>query len=189
MKCDVLVLPGLFNSGPRHWQSLWHARYPQWQRSAHRDWTSPQMDEWVSELDAAIAECRGAPILVAHSLACILVAHWARCNSPLKVAGAFLAAPSDVEAASFPFDPGSWGPVPLDTLPFPSVVVGSANDPFSSQARTRAFAEGWGSRLVQIGDAGHLNTESGHGDWPEGLDLLEQFCDQINGAAQSQPGA
>ncbi|WP_312519832.1 alpha/beta hydrolase [Massilia sp.] len=183
MKCDVLILPGLWNSGPRHWQSLWHERYPQWQRTPHRDWTSPHRDEWVSELDAAIAQCRGAPILVAHSLGCMLVAHWARCGSPLKVAGAFLAAPSDVEASSFPFDPGSWAPVPMEALPFPSLVVGSANDPFAATGRTRAFADAWGSRLVEIGDVGHLNTESGHGEWPEGLQLLEQFCDQVNGPA------
>lgn len=181
MKCDVLILPGLWNSGPRHWQSLWHERNPHWRRAEHRDWTNPHCDEWVAELDAAIADCQGAPILVAHSLGCMLVAHWALSGSPLKVAGAFLVAPSDVEAASYPSDLNCWAPIPLQALPFPSLVVGSANDPFSSPERTRAFAAAWGSRLVEIGDAGHLNTDSGHGDWPDGLRLLEQFCDEISG--------
>ncbi|MDY0960501.1 MULTISPECIES: RBBP9/YdeN family alpha/beta hydrolase [Massilia] len=181
MKCDVLILPGLWNSGPRHWQSLWHERNPHWRRAAHRDWTNPHCDEWVAELDAAIADCQGAPILVAHSLGCMLVAHWALSGSPLKVAGAFLVAPSDVEAASYPADLNCWAPIPLQQLPFPSVVVGSANDPFASPARTGAFAGAWGSRLVEIGDAGHLNSDSGHGDWPEGLRLLEQFCDEVSG--------
>lgn len=182
MNCDVLILPGLWNSGPRHWQSLWHERNPHWRRAEHRDWTNPHCDEWVAELNAAIADCQGAPILVAHSLGCMLVAHWARSGSPLKVAGAFLVAPSDVEAPSYPVEQNCWAPIPLQPLPFPSIVVGSANDPFASRDRTGAFAGAWGSRLVEIGDAGHLNTESGHGDWPEGLALLEQFCDELSGA-------
>ena len=181
MKCDVMIVPGLWNSGPRHWQSLWHERNPHWRRAEHRDWTNPHCGEWVAELDATIADCQGAPILVAHSLGCMLVAHWAMSGSPLKVAGAFLVAPSDVEAPSFPSELNRWAPIPLQALPFPSLVVGSANDPFANLERTRAFADAWGSRLVEIGDAGHLNTESGHGDWPEGLRLLEQFCDEISG--------
>lgn len=180
MKCDVLILPGLWNSGPGHWQSLWHERNPHWRRGAHRDWTSPARDEWVAEVDAAIAACEGAPILVAHSLGCMAVAHWAACGSPLKVAGAFLVAPSDVERPSFPAAAGNWAPVPGGRLPFPSLVVGSANDPFSSIERTRAMAAAWGSRLVEIGEAGHLNTDSGHGEWPEGMRLLEQFCDDVS---------
>lgn len=180
MKCDVLILPGLWNSGPRHWQSLWHERNPHWQRAAHRDWTNPQQQEWVAELNAAIADCSGAPILVAHSLGCMLVAHWALSHSPLKVAGAFLVAPSDVEAASYPADLNGWAPIPLARLPFPSLVVGSANDPYATPARTSAFANAWGSRLVEIGDAGHLNTDSGHGDWPEGERLLAAFCDEVS---------
>lgn len=182
MNCDVLILPGLWNSGPRHWQSLWHERNPHWRRAEHRDWTNPHCDEWVAELNAAIADCQGAPILVAHSLGCMLVAHWALSGSPLKVAGAFLVAPSDVEAPSYPVEQNCWAPIPLQPLPFPSLVVRSANDPFASRDRTGAFAGAWGSRLVEIGDAGHLNTESGHGDWPEGLALLEQFCDELSGA-------
>lgn len=180
MNCDVLILPGLWNSGPRHWQSIWHERYPHWLRAAHRDWTSPDREEWVAEIDAAIAGCSGAPILVAHSLGCMAVAHWALSGSPLKVAGAFLVAPSDVERPTFPVAEGKWAPIPRASLPFPSLVVGSANDPYTSPAHTRAIAAAWGSRLVEVGDAGHLNTDSGHGDWPDGLRLLEQFCDELS---------
>ena len=180
MKCDVLIVPGLWNSGPRHWQSLWHERYPQWLRAQHRDWTNPDKDEWVAELDAAVAACKGAPILVAHSLGCILVAQWARCGSPLKVAGAFLAAPSDVEASSYPVDPNGFAPIPTEALPFPSIVLASSDDPYATPERSRALAGAWGSRFVDIGKAGHLNTESGHGAWPEGERLLNAFCDQVS---------
>ena len=87
MKCDVLILAGLWNSGPDHWQSHWQGRYPKWTKAEHRDWNCPERDEWVAELDAAIAACKGAPILVAHSLGCMLVAHWAASGSPLKHPG------------------------------------------------------------------------------------------------------
>ena len=179
MKCDVLILPGLWNSGPRHWQSLWHERNPHWRRAAHRDWTNPHCDEWVAELDAAIADCQGAPILVAHSLGCMLVAHWARCGSPLKVAGAFLAAPSDVEAASFPFDPGSWAPVPMEALPFPSLVVGSDNDSAASATRAIELARDWGSDVAILSGAGHINVKSGHQRWEQGFAYLYRLQSQI----------
>lgn len=180
MKCDVLIVSGLWNSGPEHWQSHWERKYPQWLRVPHRDWNAPERDEWVDELDAAIAACQGRPILVAHSLGCMLVAQWARSGSPLKAAGAFLVAPSDTEAASYPVDANAFNPVPLAPLPFPSIVVASADDPFAAIERSRAFAQAWGSKLVEIGDAGHINADSGYGPWPEGEALLDEFCRDLS---------
>ena len=176
MKCDILIVAGLWNSGPQHWQTHWERKYSKWQRVAHRDWQNPDRDEWVAELDAAIAACDGRPILVAHSLGCMLVAQWAQAGSHLNVAGAFLVAPSDVEAPSYPVDAGRFAPVPMAPLPFPSLVVASANDEYATPERSRAFAQAWGSRLVEIGDAGHINGDSGYGAWPEGKAMLEEFC-------------
>jgi predicted alpha/beta hydrolase family esterase len=138
----------------------------------------------VAELDAAIAHAEGRPILVAHSLGCMLVAQWAQwaCThggSPLKIAGAFLVAPSDVEAPSYPADAKGFAPVPMAPLPFPSVVVASANDEYVTPERARAFAAAWGSKLVEIGDAGHINGDAGYGPWPEGERLLEDFCSTL----------
>ncbi|MFL6674502.1 MAG: RBBP9/YdeN family alpha/beta hydrolase [Massilia sp.] len=179
MNCDVLILSGLWNSGPQHWQTHWERKHPEFKRVPHRDWTSPQCHEWVAELDAEIAACEGAPILVAHSLGCMLVAQWAMSGSPLKVAGAFLVAPSDVEAPSYPADAAGFTPVPMEKLPFPSVVVASSNDEYVTIERVRAFAAAWGSRLIEIGDAGHINGDSGYGEWPEGEKMLLEFCEQI----------
>ena len=185
MKCDILIVAGLWNSGPQHWQTHWERKYSKWERVAHRDWQNPDRDEWVAELDAAIAACEGRPILVAHSLGCMLVAQWAQwaCThggSPLKIAGAFLVAPSDVEAPSYPIDAGGFAPIPMAPLPFPSVVVASTNDEYAAIERSRAFAEAWGSKLVEIGDAGHINADTGYGPWPEGEQLLEDFCRALN---------
>ena len=179
MDGDVLILSGLWNSGPQHWQSHWEARHPDWRRVEHRDWNSPVRDEWVAELDAAVGACAGAPVLVAHSLGCILAAHWAASGSPLRAAGAFLVAPSDVEAASYPIDANGFAPVPMARLPFPSVVLASTNDEFVTRERARAFAQAWGSSYVEIGDAGHVNADAGYGDWPEGEQMLLDFLAQV----------
>jgi predicted alpha/beta hydrolase family esterase len=179
MDCDVLMLAGLGDSGPHHWQTLWELKHPNWTRVAHRDWNSPRCHEWVAELDAAIAACEGTPVLVAHSLGCVLAAHWARSGSVLKVAGAFLVAPADVEAPSYPEDPDRFAPVPMAKLPFPSIVVTSSNDEYCTLERARAFAAAWGSKRVELGAAGHINAEAGYGEWPEGERMLLDFCAQL----------
>lgn len=180
MECDVLILAGLWNSGPEHWQTHWEHKHPEWKRVPHRDYNNPEREEWVAELDAAIAGCESAPLLVAHSLACVTVAHWAKSGSKLRISGAFLVAPSDVEAPSYPVDTNGFAPVPLAPLPFPSIVVASSNDEFVSVERARQFAKAWGSRFVEIGPAGHINGASGLKDWPAGEKLLAELCAQVS---------
>ncbi|HEU4776029.1 MAG TPA: alpha/beta hydrolase [Telluria sp.] len=179
MDCDVLTLSGLWNSGPDHWQTHWEHKHPAFVRVPHRDYNNPVRDEWVDELDAAIAASEGPPILVAHSLGCQLVVQWAKSGSQLRIAGALLVAPSDTEAASYPVPPNGFAPIPLDKLPFPSIVVASSNDAFVSVARARQFADAWGSRFVEIGNAGHINGDSKLGDWPVGAQLLDELCAQV----------
>lgn len=179
MDCDVLILAGLWDSGPQHWQTLWQHDHPEWTRVPHRDCNDPHCEEWVAELDAAIAQCEGAPLLVAHSLGCILVAHWARSGSELSVAGALLVAPSDVEANTYPVAANGFAPIALEKLPFPSIVVASANDPYVTPERVRQFSQAWGSRLVEIGPAGHVNADSGYGRWPEGEKMLAGLCADV----------
>ena len=149
----------------------------------HRDWTNPHCEEWIAELDAAIAASdAGPPILVAHSLGCALVAkwaEWARTESPLHIAGAFLVAPSDIDAPGYPSDATGFQPMPMAKLPFPIDRGVPAATMWVSLERARAFAQAWGSRFVEIGKAGHINGESGHGEWPEGLEMLLEFCEKI----------
>ena len=106
----------------------------------------------------------------------MLVAQWARSGSALRIAGAFMVCPSDVEAQSYPVDANGFAPVPMEKLPFPSMAVASSDDPFVTIERARAIASAWGSTLVEIGAAGHVNGDCGYGPWPEGEKLLDQFC-------------
>jgi uncharacterized protein len=116
-------------------------------------------------------------VLVVHSLACALVAHWAAGDSRRRVRCALLVAPADPEASTFPPGPTGFAPMPAQRLPFRSVVAASTNDPYVSLDRAQAFANAWGSALVNLGRAGHINSASGLGNWPEGLALLRILRD------------
>ena len=175
MSVDGLVLPGYGDSGSAHWQSLWEASDPRLRRVRQRDWFEPRLDDWLAELDRAVAACPTPPVLVAHSLACALVAHWVE-RGGRRALSALLVAPADVEALSAVLDAvRSFSPVPLVRLPFPSVVVASDDDLYVTPARARQFAEAWGGRLVMLAGAGHINADAGLGDWPDGRMLLDEL--------------
>jgi predicted alpha/beta hydrolase family esterase len=170
----VLVLPGLHGSGPRHWQSIWERRHREFQRVEQATWSEPRLGDWATTLERAVRAAPAPVILVAHSLACALVAHWARAGATERVAAALLVAPADVDALGH-VEVRSFAPIPLERLPFASWVVASDNDPFVTLDRARAFARAWGARFLEAGRCGHINLDSGHGPWPEGEALLEQL--------------
>lgn len=104
------------------------------------------------------------------------------------LSGAFLVAPADVDnAEEWPETQGlkldgaasGFAPLPLDPLPFPSVLVASSNDPYCRLERAKALAEAWHSTLVEAGDAGHINGASGHGPWPEGVLRFGTFLQSL----------
>ena len=171
----VLVLPGYGDSGPEHWQSLWEAADARLRRVQQADWFEPRLEDWLGALDAAITACAEAPVIVAHSLGCVLLAHWVQ-RTGGAVRGALLVAPADVDAIALVLDTvQSFAPVPLVRLPFPSIVVASDDDTYVTAARARAFARAWGSRFVGLSGVGHINTDSGLGQWAEGRALLDEL--------------
>lgn len=177
---NVRTIPGLGSSGPLHWQTRWEEKHG-FRRVVQRDYDRPDRAEWVETLDRAIRAEDTPPLLVAHSLGCALVAQWAAEGGGAGVAGAFLVAPSDVDAPGFPEEGRGFAPMPLVRLPFPSLVVASTNDEYVSVERARLFAGAWGAELVLIGEAGHINSASGHGPWPEGERLLFDFTSRLRG--------
>ena len=174
MDSEVLILPGLWNSGPKHWQSCWEARHPEMRRVLQADWETPSYRDWAANLDAAVLAAGTEPVLVGHSLACTLVARWSR-ETPHRVKGALLVGPSDVDAPSYPSGTTGFAPMPLDPIPFPTIVVTSDDDPYVTLERARMFARCWRSELVEVTGKGHLNSDSDLGDWPEGMALLERL--------------
>jgi prephenate dehydrogenase len=170
----VLVIPGWQNSGPRHWQTLWEQQNPIFLRVQQRDWERPHRAWWMERITEEVKQAPAPIVFAAHSLGCVAVAHWCHAAPELagKIKGAMLVAPADVDRKDSPVQIKDFHPVPKKLLPFPSIVVASNNDPFLTIDRAREIARSWGSRFVDIGAAGHVNGDSGLGDWPEGKRLL-----------------
>jgi prephenate dehydrogenase len=175
----VLVLPGWQNSGPRHWQTLWEQQNPIFLRVQQRDWEFPHREWWLERITAEVKQAPAPIVFAAHSLGCIALAHWCKAAPAEvgKIKGALLVAPADVDRTDSPKQLKDFAPVPRDLLPFPSIVVASSNDPYLAPERAREFARAWGSRFVDIGPVGHVNGESGLGDWPEGKRLLRHLIE------------
>jgi predicted alpha/beta hydrolase family esterase/diadenosine tetraphosphate (Ap4A) HIT family hydrolase len=174
----ALIVPGLFGSGPEHWQTQWEALDARCVRVQQEDWDHPDLAAWCAALERAVAAQPEPVILVAHSLGCVLVAHWAQRGSTLGVRGALLVAPADVESsADLPELALVRGfcPIPTAQLPFPSIVAASRNDPYASVQRAAELARRWGARLVDLGDVGHVNADSKLGTWPVGRELLREL--------------
>lgn len=174
----ILNLPGLGGSGAAHWQSLWEQSDPRIVRFAPSSWDNPELDDWRAALDRALEPLDGPVVLVAHSLSCLLVAHWAP-DSALagRVAGAFLVGPPDRDGPNFPqAEATGFGVLPGTSLPFPGLVIASSDDPYGSISFAQKFAKARGAGFVDIGPKGHINAQSGLGDWAEGQRLLTAFC-------------
>jgi predicted alpha/beta hydrolase family esterase len=166
----VLVLPGIGGSGPLHWQSRWQALEPSYRRVMVPDWDLPELEAWVSSLDSAVAAAGTPPVIVAHSLGCLAVVHWAARGG--RAHAALLVAVPDPDGPEFPAVARSFAPVPAKPFAFPTRVVASRSDPYASFEFATRSAAAWGSSLSDLGDAGHINADSGLGDWPAGRLLL-----------------
>jgi uncharacterized protein len=175
MRPSVLLIPGLYDSGPAHWQRIWQ-RERGFGVVEQRDWATPRRDEWVEAVERAVAATSGPVVLAGHSTGCATIAFWGATTAFAgRVRGVLLVGPSDSEAASYPAGPVDFQPMPNARLPFASVVVASSDDPYVTPVRAREFAAKWGSEVVDIGPAGHINAASGHGPWPEGLAILDRW--------------
>jgi len=184
----VLLIPGLWNSGPLHWQTEWERLHPDWRRVNQRDFDRPEPQEWARVLDDAIRCCATPPVLAAHSLGCSLVAHWSLRYGGRGVAAAMLVAPSDVEAESYPEEGRAFKAMTLQRLPFRSLLVTSTNDAYVTIERAREFSAAWGSEFLSIGEAGHINGASGYGRWAEGESLLLALATSPRGPQALSPG-
>jgi predicted alpha/beta hydrolase family esterase len=172
---QVLTLPGWQNSGPGHWQSVWETQQG-YTRVEQHDWLRPLRGDWIARLEDVLLQTKEPTILVAHSLGCLLVAAWAAHSRHTHlVKAALLVAPSDAEREALRPVLTSWSPIALSKLPFKSLLVASQDDPYCSFERAEIFASAWGSALVDMGLRGHINAESGLGDWSQGLDWVRQL--------------
>lgn len=188
----ILTIPGLDNSGPRHWQTLWESQWLNCHRVDMGNWHTPNRNAWVNRLNLAIRQTEGPIVLVAHSLGCHAVAWWAALERPRSdgpVVGALLVAPPEVDNAPIDSRLCGFAPSARGVLPFPSLLVSSRDDPFITPDRAYRLASFWGADHIDAGRAGHINAESGLGDWRFGQQLLGRLVEaaETTGARRSAP--
>ncbi len=179
---QVLILPGWQNSGPTHWQTRWEALHG-YARVEQHDWMRPLRGDWIARLEEVLLDQAATSpqpcVLVAHSLGCQLVAAWAaHSRNTHLVKAALLVAPGDPAGELLRPVLHSWAPVAMQRLPFKSILLGSQNDPYCSLDRSQAFASAWGAEFMDYGAAGHINGESGLGDWPQGHETLKRLKEE-----------
>ena len=175
----ILIVPGYTNSGPNHWQTRWERKLSTARRVEQAEWSKPVREDWVARMIEEVNAAEKPVVIVAHSLGVATAIH-ALPHCTRQIAGAFLVAPPDVANPKIrPKHLMTFGPYPRDPLPFPSVMIASRNDSFGSYEHAGDIANAWGSLLVDAGDAGHINTESGHGPWPEGSMVFAQFLSRL----------
>ncbi|WP_439543785.1 RBBP9/YdeN family alpha/beta hydrolase [Hyphomicrobium sp.] len=175
---DILIVPGWSDSGADHWQTRWERTLKTARRVEQDNWLAPDAEAWVGRIIESAVQSSRPVVVVAHSLGVAAVAHLAKRIPKGFLSGAFLVAPADIDHASewpetkgLTFDAVTSGfaPLPRDPLPFPSVLVASSTDPYCRMDRATALAGDWGATLVDAGDAGHINSASGFGPWPDGV--------------------
>lgn len=170
----VLIVPGIGNSGPGHWQSLWQIQHPNVSRVTQRDWDHPVCEEWVKALDGAVAQAIAPPILVAHSLGCLAVAHWAA-QSGRRCFAALLVAVPDPSSPAFPRAATGFEPLPSSLRGCRVTVVSSSDDSYATNAYTEERVRSWGAEHVCLGHRGHINAASGLRDWPDGWVIVDRW--------------
>jgi hypothetical protein len=171
----ILTIPGLNNSGPTHWQSLWERRFARCERIELGQWDSPDKDLWVDRIADAIDVEPDPVLIVAHSLGCHAFAHWFAGASSVardRIVGALLVAPPDLTQLRRNHRIAGFADSPALSSQTPMIVVASDDDPYAKTAHVWRLSRHWDARFVNAGPFGHINADSGVGDWPYGQYLL-----------------
>lgn len=180
-KATVLIIPGLRDHVAEHWQTHLES-------CLVRVATVPPLQadklncmKRVAAIQAQLTQIEGPVILVAHSAGVLMTVHWAA-QYQHTIKAALLVTPPDLNGSwpdNYPtteaLSQQGWTPLPMEALPFPSIVAASRNDPLASYPAVAEMAQNWGSQLIDLGAVGHLNPAAGFGPWPQALQLIQQL--------------
>ncbi|EKN64501.1 hypothetical protein BABA_23173 [Neobacillus bataviensis LMG 21833] len=179
MEQSFLIIHGLGGSGAGHWQSWlakeltnrnYHVCYP-----TFSSFDAPNRVVWLEELHAAIKTIPANHQLtvVTHSLGCLLWLHYAAKHNKLIAKQVILVAPPSPtvilsEAKTF-------YPVPLKKSNLSraaeeTLFIHSTNDPYCTMKDAKSYLN-LGFPSIVLPNSGHINIDSGHGKWPQILDL------------------
>ncbi len=176
----VLLIPGYTNSGAGHWQTLWQKNNPDYKRVEQDDWDKPTPEAWTRGIQKAVEKISGSILMVGHSCGAVAVVQWAARYDTQKVVAALLVSPGDVDEPDAIPEIRPLGPMPTNRLLSPTVLITSDNDPHMRLERAKHFAEVWGSRLVVVERAEHINTAAGYGPWPFGETVLRELAREVD---------
>ena len=178
---DILILPGLGGGDPDTWYHRWLPRLSTARRIEQPDFWAPDREVWIENVRRAVQEASRPVVLIGHSVGVVTAVHAAPHLPPDKVRGAFLVAPPDLESC-LPALPQCEAllPLPATRLAFPALLVASRSDPYCRFDVAEHFAERWGAKLIDAGDSGHINQDSGHGPWPEGSLTFARFMSGLS---------
>jgi uncharacterized protein len=181
---EILVIAGYEGSGDVHWQQRLISKLSSAKLVEQEDWLYGSLAKAVAAIVSAVATAQKPVVFVAHSAGCSLAAHATQAliaaGTVSKVKGAFLVSAPDpaIVKTLVGIDP-NFANVPRNILPFPSVLISSSNDPFCTQEVSKNLATDWAAEWVDAGEAGHINTASGHGPWPEGMMKFAGFLSKL----------
>lgn len=165
----LLVIPGLHDSGPAHWQTWLQAHYKDAVRVEQDHWDRPDLAAWSARIAETLERHGPGPwVAAAHSFGCLALAHHlARHPAGQGIRAAVLVAPAD------PVKFGVEAVLPQDTLALPLTLVASETDPWMRLESARQWARRWRTQFINLGDVGHINAESGHGPLPQVKTLVD----------------
>ena len=180
----VLIIPGLRDHVAEHWQTLLEARLEKVRSVPPLQTEKLSCTKRVEAIQNELDKIDGPVILVAHSAGVLMAIHWAAQHQH-NIQGALLVTPPDLNQSWPDNYPSSdalhqegWSPLPMQELPFRTIVVASTNDYLATLEAVTEMAELLGAELLNLGEVGHLNPAAGYGPWPKAEQLILQL-DQI----------
>jgi predicted alpha/beta hydrolase family esterase len=157
----LVIVPGLHGSGAEHWQSWLQGQVDGAVRVVQDDWSTPDLERWSARVADTLAALGPGPhVVVAHSFGCLATVRATLRRPSPDIAQLLLVAPAEPNR----FDVASL--LPQGRLAVPSCVVASDNDPWMTATQAHAWARRWGSDWINLGNAGHVNVDSGYGPFP-----------------------
>jgi len=165
----VLLLHGWGGSDFPHWQS-WLAseiakEYGTVSFLKFSNFDFPDLEVWKKELKEELESFK-PDIVICHSLANTLWFHLCVDSKLQEVEKLYLVAPPSFNCAVeeiksfFPLN------LPTNTMAKETLLVSSTNDPYMTIDEAKELQKSLNIKMIVLDNAGHINTDSGYGEWP-----------------------
>src|SRR5579859_1254434 len=183
-----LLMPGSDTLPAHHWMPIWSRERPECELVELGSRHDPIRNVWITRIDQAVGAAGAPAVIVAHDIACLALVWWASMlgeDAAGPVCGALLVAPPDVNRVSATASHSRFAPRPRQLLPFPSILVASAGDPYAAIERSQEMARDWGAAFVATDVDGHIDAHARMGAWEDGQALLDILLDTTLAAEQT----